>query len=744
MKHKFLVAISLLLVAANAMALQLGEWTHHYSYNKLTHVVPTPTEVFAVSDGGLFSYNPNDDSMTAYNTTNLLSDNSAITDICWNQQTQCLVIAYENGNIDMLSTRDHSVVNAAALMNENTTRSKAIQSIACYGNNAYVIMPYGVVTLNTKKREFGDTYRFNVDGTFYGAYVRNDSLFLCNWSAITQYGNFKVIGIPMSSNMLDASLWKGIDWSISMPIINATRAILNSRRIYLYTEPDKQTPAPIADTYHKCYWTISDTDGTLMKLALQEDGTYAEQWLKGRKPDGPATNSFFHIYWQYNQLYTPVRGWRLYMDSSEPADIETYRPTTGWNLFQSPTKDDLGFNFVAAGDIAVDPRDTAHVMVAAKSGLYEYYAGKFVKRWYNANSPIKAMGDGDSPTYQLVLTVRYDKNGTLWVFNSLSSNAILRLDQTLGVGGEVTESKWQTLHHTELDMTDENQIIRYSSNARWDNNGNLWFINLYSYGVAFYSYNPTTDKLTAYTPDYNQDGASLYDNSGAYSLKDINIDAEGNVWLCGTQGLCYLPARQVGTTTNTVQQYKVARNDGTGLADYLLGTVDAQCIAFDQAGRKYVGTTSNGIYVISADNDTQLENYTTENSGLMDDDVRGLAIDPSTGTLYCATARGLCSVTTDAVAVPNSLDESNIKVYPNPVTPDYTGMITIEGLTIGADLKITTATGYIVHEGRTQSALYQWDGLDKRGNRCASGVYNVLLSTADGSEGCVAKIAMVK
>lgn len=743
MKHKLATVISLLLVAANAMALQLGEWTHYYSYNKLTHVVPTPNEVFAVSDGGLFSYNPNDDSMTVYNTTNYLSDNSRITDICWNQQTQCLVIAYENGNIDMLSTRDHSVVNAAAILNENTTRSKEIQSIACYGNNAYVVMPYGVVTLNTKKREFGDTYRFNVDGRFYFAAVKNDSLFLFNNTQMTQFRNSISIAGKLSDNLLDISKWMVPSWSrISQAMDNALN-IMNARRIYNFQMSNSKNTAPIADTYHKCYWTISDTDGTLMKLTKQEDGTYAEQWMKGRKPDGPVTNSFWHIYWQYNKLYTPVRGWRTNMDSGEAAYIETYQPTKGWTAFQYPTSEELGFKFVAAGDIAVDPRDTAHVMVAAKSGLYEYYGGKFVKRWYNANSPIKAIYNGNSPNYQMVLTARYDKNGTLWVLNSLSSNAILRLDQTL-VNGEATESKWETMPHTELDMPDGSTKTNYLSNARWDKNGNLWFINLFYYDVDFFSYNPTTDELTRYTPTYNQDGASLYDNSGEYSLKDINLDAEGNVWLCGTHGLCYLPAKQVGNTTNTVQQHKVARNDGSGLADYLLGTVDAQCITFDQAGRKYVGTADNGIYVISADNDTELENYTTENSGLMSNNVRGLAIDPATGTLYCATDIGLCSVTTDAVGVPNSLDESNIKVYPNPVTPNYTGMITIEGLTVGADLKITTATGYIVHEGKTQSALYQWDGCDKQGNRCASGVYNVLLSTADGSEGCVAKVAMVK
>ncbi len=71
-------------------------------------------------------------------------------------------------------------------------------------------------------------------------------------------------------------------------------------------------------------------------------------------------------------------------------------------------------------------------------------------------------------------------------------------------------------------------------------------------------------------------------------------------------------------------------------------------------------------------------------------------------------------------------------------------MITIEGLTVGADIKITTATGAIVHTGRSTAAMYQWDGCDGAGNRCASGVYNILMATDSGDEGCVAKVAIIK
>lgn len=734
---KILVYIIMLLAMVQVQARQLGEWTHYLSYNKLTHVVPTDNEVFAVSDGRLFSYNTNDGSLTGYSTANGLSDNTDIADICWNRQTKCLVIGYANGNLDMLSTKDHSVANISAILNENTMRSKEIYALACSGVDAYVVMQYGAIRVNTQRKEVTEAYRFDVDGYFMGARVENDSLYLYNRLPMSVYDNAYVIVGSMKDNLLDRTKWKAVTyWRKWMEVRDSIAATMDSRHLYNFLYPNRRNEQ-IPDYIHHCSWTEA-SDGTLMMVKLQEDGTYAPQWERGVKPDGPRSNSFYNISWINGRLYTAARGWTRDADSNEPARGHMYKPGTGWAALETLSKDELGFNFLAASEIAIDPRDTAHVMLAARSGLYEYYGGKFVKRWYNANSPIRATEGNTSPTYQMVLTAKYDKNGTLWVLNSLSSNALLRLDQTL-VNGVATESTWTHMTHSELDNEEQ-----YFVHAKWDSKGNLWFVNCGWADPAYYCYNPANDVLTKYTPTYNQDGASLYDQSGLYYLRDINFDASGNVWLCGNVGVCYLPAKNVGMSTNVVEQYKVARNDGTGLADYLLSAVNANCIIFDGGGRKFIGTMDNGVYVISADNETQVENYTVENSLLLSNKVYGLAIDQQTGTLYCATDRGLCSVTTDAVAVPASLDKDNVKVYPNPVAPSYTGMITIEGVTVGADIKITTATGYVVHTGRTTSAMYQWDGCDLSGNRCASGIYNVLIATEDASEGCVAKIAMVK
>lgn len=731
MKRHLITYLILLTLCLPMHAAGLGEWTLFHAYNDLTRIVPASKAVYALSAGALFSYNAGDESLTEYNITNLLNDSEDITDICWNGQTQHLVIAYANGNIDLLDTRDNSVRNFSAIADEITTRSKTIKDILCHGSHAYIVMQYGVITLNTARQEFGDTYRFTTgSASFTGAWVENDSLFLEADRVLDTYGSTVIRG-KLTDNLLDKSKWHGVDAGRAGQV---KASIAKYRQARTVTEGSKDNL--IADTYRNCHWG-ADKDGGLMKYAMTDDNAYTPQWQKGVKPDGPASNDFYTIKWENNRLYTLSRGWRTNIDSYEPGVIQVYNPDAGWSVFQTPSKEDIGIDFIATSDIAIDPRDTSHVMVGAKSGLYEFYAGRFVRRWSKANSPIKSFGSGTSETYQLVLGTIYDASGTLWALNAMVNDGLLKLTQPRTGGSAESESRWETFTHSQLQST---PII---SNPVFDGRGRLWFINLDWGNTNFFSYDPAGNILTEYHPYYNQDGAGLYNQNDSF-LRDINIDAEGNVWLCGTNGICYLPARETGTGTDVMTQHKVPRNDGTGLADYLLSTVDASCIIFDSAGRKYVGTQGSGIYVISADNNTEVQNYNTSNCNIISDNVYRLALDEKTGMLYCSTDRGLCAVRTDGITVPASLDKNNIRVYPNPVRPDYTGMITFEGLTVGADIKITTTTGAIVHTGRSTSALYQWDGCDLSGNRCASGVYNVLLATEDGSEGCVAKVAMVK
>ena len=89
------------------------------------------------------------------------------------------------------------------------------------------------------------------------------------------------------------------------------------------------------------------------------------------------------------------------------------------------------------------------------------------------------------------------------------------------------------------------------------------------------------------------------------------------------------------------------------------------------------------------------------------------------------------------------MSKNNVWAYPNPVTPDYTGLITIVGLSYDADVKILSSNGAIVAEGRSNGGTFTWDGKDRNGNRVVSGVYMVATATSKGEKGTVCKIAII-
>lgn len=82
------------------------------------------------------------------------------------------------------------------------------------------------------------------------------------------------------------------------------------------------------------------------------------------------------------------------------------------------------------------------------------------------------------------------------------------------------------------------------------------------------------------------------------------------------KGPLYIKSDEVGQDNVVFYQEKVPRNDGTNLADYLLTGIGIYMIAIDGGGRKWFGTVNNGVFLVSEDNMTQLQHFTSENSHL--------------------------------------------------------------------------------------------------------------------------------
>jgi ligand-binding sensor domain-containing protein len=205
-----------------------------------------------------------------------------------------------------------------------------------------------------------------------------------------------------------------------------------------------------------------------------------------------------------------------------------------------------------------------------------------------------------------------------------------------------------------------------------------------------------------------------------------------------------LESSEIEDGGSTFTQVKVPRNDGTSYADYLLTGIDISSIAIDGGNRKWIGTFNNGVYLISADNMTQIHHFTTDNSKLLSNTIMSIAINPTSGEVFFGTDKGLCSYISDATATNSEMTTDNVWAYPNPVEPGYAGPITITGLSMDADVKILTANGAIINEGRSNGGTYVWDGCDQKGRRVASGIYMVATATSKGEKGTVCKIAIVR
>ena len=349
--------------------------------------------------------------------------------------------------------------------------------------------------------------------------------------------------------------------------------------------------------------------------------------------------------------------------------------------------------------------------------------------------------------YVLVNGIKYDRQGRLWVINSQAKGVNLLM---LTKDGE-----WEN-HHQKL-LEDGNGITWGGlRNMIFDSRGLLWFVNTSWITQTVFCYNTETNQMIAYNSYVNQDGTRYNinwitcvceDQDGArYSPNFVYCvaeDKEGNIWVGTDLGPFYIDKSEVGQESVTFQQVKVPRNDGTNYADYLLSGVSVSHIAVDGGNRKWFVTNGIGAFLISADNMTQVSHLAVENSPLLSDQIYSVAINHQTGVVYFLTENGLCSYRSDATQPTQEMTKDNVYAYPNPVTPDYSGLITIVGLSYDADVKITTSNGVLVAEGRSNGGSFTWDGKDRKGNRVASGVYMVITATSNGEKGTVCKIAII-
>lgn len=496
---------------------------------------------------------------------------------------------------------------------------------------------------------------------------------------------------------------------------------IKDRYIYAYSQASGQYRAPLSSNLlDRNSWSRVGN----YTAPKEEDKSELRQIVSTLQPGGPKYNYFGFMKFDRGQLYTCGGGYNVMQDMRRPGCIQLL-DNQEWNIYEDNFHEAAGNpSYEDINCIDFNPLHPDTLFACGRTGLYKFADGRFIKHYSYDNSPLVSVFGSDK-NYVVVQGLTFDSQGKLWLINSMNKEKNLLTYQ---------DGTWTALSQNEL------STLPNMSHLLIDSRNILWFSNDNWQNPAFFRYDMANNKLYSTTNFINEDETKFT----TYWLKDIKEDRLHNIWLATDAGPILIEKKETTQESPVLTQVKIPRNDGTNFADYLLGGVSISAIAIDDGNRKWFGTSSNGVYLISDDNMEEIHHFTSGNSPLLSDNIESIAINDATGEVFFGTDKGLCSYMSNASKTNDEMTKDNVWAYPNPVKPDYTGLITITGLSFQADVKIVTSNGVLVNQGKSNGGSYTWDGRNRKGEKVASGIYMVETATNEGNQGTVCKIAIIR
>ncbi len=772
--RKQLTAIFLFLTTI-IYAAQIGEWRSHLAYNHVTHVARLGEQIFALAGGSLYSIDTEDGSMAYYNKQNSLHG-STISYIAANRKVGVLTIFYSDGLIDLMS-EDGTTTALTDLLLKDMSADKKVNSVSMKAELAYCSMPFGIMVLNLKRQEITGVYYIGEDGkeenvlqtaiigdsiyaisanTFYSASLKDNVQDYNSWQ--------RLLTLPETGNMqrlvaYNDEIWilqnghlyqkQGDQWQ-AIPTDDTLTDIVDNDGLFafagqtVYERKDNKWNRTTLSV--NAYDVFSYKGGLWIAAGDKGVAYHTNEGDEYYQPDGPAVNIPYRMKVMNDKLYV-VPGARWATESRNPGYVMIYdgeRWTNINNEYITSVTGTIANDFM---NVAVDPQNEEHFYVTSYgTGVYEFEGTTLVKRYTHTNSPLSsAVSDRNIDFYVRTDGALFDAEGNLWLLNT-SSNAhnihILSPSQR-EAARNASYAKWDTLNLYEsynnrvvLSTPLEMIIDKRYSQWKWIPSGRS------QPGIILLDDNGTParggdDRVVFRTQFTDQDGNVLRPEM----IFAVEQDKENTLWVGTNAGIFIIPADVDFRKSDRCERIKIARNDGTNLADYLLSTEQINAIVADGSNRKWIATDGSGVYLMSEDGTETIEHFTTDNSPLLSNKVLSIAIQPSTGMVFIGTDNGLMSYQSDAAEPQESY--SSAYVYPNPVRENYDGVITFAGLMDETVIHIVDQAGNLVCETRSNGGLAIWDGKNGAGKRVSTGVYSALCNTADGKKHTVLKVLVI-
>ncbi len=761
MLHRLLIILLLISPARFCFAqdIPIGDWRDHLPYSDAISISYGNNIVYCATNSAVFMYDKSDMTVERLNLVNGLSD-IGLSKIKYNDYNQRVIIAYANGNVDVIDERKN-ITNLSFIKNSNVIGSKAINHIYLQGKLAYLSTGFGIVVLDTDKLEIIDTYLFGPSGSFMftnavtmdtlNIYAATDQgVFYANknsgnlvdynvWTLLPDLGTLNYSNIVTYAGRVFASsestAWNGdtifnndggvwqkfITWGLNLNSLNVSGNSLIISSINQVKQINTSLATEKILTNHKSLFnlspmeTVMDDEGYML-IAEEDHGIIRakDDWdSEVIVPNGPSSANVFTMDFLDNELWVVSGGFGLGISKN----VFNHKSTDGnWELFNKTINNISGSPAIDMVSVAINPQNTNQVYIGSFShGLFELNSGVVTTILTAQTSILDSTFFGSTA----IATMKFDAENNFWVSSSFSNN-ILAVKAA-------ADNNWYSFSFPGVTSSTE-----FFPKMIVDQNNYKWIISPEQNRILIFDDNNTI-------PDIGDDRVAINNNIPGSEIQCITEDLDGEIWIGTDEGVAVFYNPSAVFDENITAEQIFIQQDGQ--TQILLETEVVTVIKMDGANRKWIGTENSGVFLMSEDGTEQIEHFTTENSPLFSNSIFDIVINPTTGEVFFGTEKGLISYKGTATDADD--DFNNVFVYPNPVKPDFTGTIAIRGLVKDTDVRITDISGNIVYQTTSLGGQAIWDGKDFNGNKVQTGVYMVFNGSPDGELKAAAKILFI-
>ena len=504
----------LICLLSNGQNTAVYNWQEHLSYQNAKKVINTSNHIFCSTKNGVFSYDKENYYLTKLNKTSGLSDVS-VSELSYDEFTKCLIIAYENCNVDLVS--ENEVTNISDIKDKLILGQKKINDISIYNNTAYISTTFGIVLLDLEKEEIKETYNLYENGLplkINECKINDTSIF-----AATNNGCY--YADINSSQLFDFNSWKKIDGStgdIKNIVFNSYGIVTNENGQNNFIDQDNNITFGALDDQLFYYLndssalsTISDSNFNYIQDAKfdQEQNIWIadsasslikftnESFSEIIKPSGPSYN--------YAEKIT-LNDHKLFMIHNQNKNsISWSEDLLQWNM-----KNNI-INATCVNSIGND----YYYGTSSKGLIQEDNQSNIIQLNLNNTNNIL---DSNSK----IVDLKIDASGVLWGTETNSSNPLFCKDQ---------ENNWHSFIMPFVASSTSNigEMIIDNYNQKWG--------IIYGSGIFVYNDNGTLENKE------DDQFTKLTTAVGSGNLPDKNVycmanDLEGDVWVGTKSGIC--------------------------------------------------------------------------------------------------------------------------------------------------------------------------------------------------------------